>query len=258
MYKIISAALFMLLLSSCVSMKQYRQTKAELLSLKSGYTSMEDEIDALRARNATLEEEYSKLNNSGGNRTEELERLLRQREESLEQIRSLLSDALSGFSGRGLSVTQRNGMIYVSMDEKLLFESGKAEVSEEGARAVSEIAVVLADNPNINITVEGHTDNLPYRSKKGEQIADNWDLSTKRATEVIRIMLKNRQVEPKRITASGRSQYMPIAQGNSAAARQQNRRTEIILTPQLDRLVELMNQASGKSKVQDSGYIDEY
>lgn len=248
MCKFPAILLLLITMSSCVSMKSYRQTKAELLGMRNGYSAMEAQMDALRARNATLEEEYSKLyrEGKGGNaRTAELEALLRQRDQALAKIRSVLDDALSGFAGRGLSVTQQGGMIYVSMDEKLLFDSGKADVSEGGKSAIREIASVLADNPGINITVEGHTDNVPYRSKGGDQIVDNWDLSTKRATEVIRLMLNNKGVDPQRITASGRSQYVPVATGNTAAARQQNRRTEIILTPRLDRLMELMNQAAG-------------
>jgi len=247
MYKFPAILLLLVMTTSCVSMKSYRDTKAELLSLKSGYNMMEEEIDALKARNATLEKEYARLykDGKGGDaRTAELEGLLRQRDQALSSIRSILSNALSGFEGNGLSVTQRNGMIYVSMEDKLLFESGKAEVSAEGKSALREIATVLAGNSQINVTVEGHTDNVPYRNKAKDQITDNWDLSVKRATEVVRLLLANKGINPKRITASGRSQYVPVAKGDNAAARQQNRRTEIILTPQLDRLMELMNQAT--------------
>ena len=248
MNRIPAFLLLMVMTTSCVSMQKYRDTNAELLSLKYGYGLMEEEVEALRARNETLEEQYDRLykQGQGGNaRAAELETLLKQRDQALAKIRSILDAALSGFEGRGLSVTQRNGMIYVSMDEKLLFETGKYEVSDEGKRAIREIGSVLADNSQINITVEGHTDNVPYRNKNKDQIEDNWDLSAKRATEVVRLLLGGSSIDPKRITASGRGQYMPIAPNTSAATRQQNRRTEIILTPQLDRLMELMDQAAG-------------
>lgn len=127
------------------------------------------------------------------------------------------------------------------MDEKLLFESGKANLSHDGVRAVRQVARVLENNENINVLVEGHTDNKGYIANPEDQIRDNWDLSCHRATEVTRAMLRNSDISPKRITAAGRSQYAPISTQDSNNARAINRRTEIILTPKLDELWNVIN-----------------
>lgn len=231
---------------SCVSMKTYRQTQTRALRCEHNSAALQAEIDQLREQRAALEAQYSALDSTHyaeGLTNAELRALLRERTRALAEVRSLLGEALQDFDSEGLSVSERGGMIYVSVDEKLLFELGKAEVSPEGERAVLKVAEVLARNPNIRIMVEGHTDNLPYRSKDGDQIVDNWDLSAHRATAVVRILLRNKGIAPQRITAAGRSQYFPIAQENSKEARARNRRTEIILTPDMDRLMELLGQA---------------
>lgn len=235
----ISLLVLVLLSTGCVSSKVYRATKSELLGYQASYGATDRLLDSLQTANALLEQQ---LNNKPvvNDRTAELEDMLAQREAALFEIRSLIDDALESFEGKGLSITQRDGKIYVSMDEKLLFESGKAEVSHDGERAIRQIARVLENNPDINITIEGHTDNKGYIAKKDAQIVDNWDLSVKRATEVVRIMLKGSSMSPARITAAGRSQYVPLAKGNSEQARAQNRRTEIILTPRLDKIMELL------------------
>lgn len=230
---------FALLLSGCVSSKAYRTTKAELLGYQSVYQSMLTRVDSLQSALGEMERPVVVANDD---RMAELENLLAQREAALFEINQTIEDALSGFNGRGLSVTRRDGRIYVSMDEKLLFASGKAELSSEGEQAVRQLSQVLANNLNIDITVEGHTDNTGYIAKPDAQIVDNWDLSCKRATEVVRVMLKNSNIKPGRIIASGRAQYVPLATGNSPKARAQNRRTEIILTPQLDQLWQLLNK----------------
>lgn len=231
---------------SCVSMKTYRQTQTRALRCEANGSAMQAEIDQLREQRDALEAQYNALESkysTEGMSNAELRALLRERTKALAEVRSLLGEALQDFDSQGLTVSERGGMIYVSVDEKLLFELGKAEVSPEGERAVLRVAEVLARNPNIRIMVEGHTDNLPYRSKEGDQIIDNWDLSVHRATAVIRILLRNKGIAPKRITAAGRSQYAPVAQGTSKEARAQNRRTEIILTPDMDRLMELLGKA---------------
>ncbi len=204
------------------------------------------EIDQLREQRASLEAQYGALDSTHyaeGLTNAELRALLKERTQALAQVRSLLGEALQDFDSEGLSVSERGGMVYVSVDEKLLFELGKAEVSPEGERAVQKVAEVLARNPNIRIMVEGHTDTLPYRSKEGDQIVDNWDLSVHRATAVVRILLRNKGIDPKRVTAAGRSQYVPLAAGNDREARARNRRTEIVLTPDMDRLMELLGEA---------------
>ncbi|WP_298063065.1 OmpA family protein [uncultured Rikenella sp.] len=231
---------------SCVSMKTYRQTQTRALRCEHNSAALLAEVEQLREQRAALEAQYGALDSAhyaGGLTNAELRALLRERTQVLAEVRALLGEALQDFDSEGLSVTERGGMIYVSVDEKLLFELGKAEVSQEGERAVLKVGEVLARNPNIRIMVEGHTDNLPYRSKEGDQIVDNWDLSVHRATAVVRILLRNEGIAPKRVTAAGRSQYVPVAEGTGREARARNRRTEIILTPDMDRLMELLGQA---------------
>lgn len=240
------ACVAVFLLGSCVSMKKYRETQTRALRCENNRSALQAEVDQLREQRDALEAQYNALESkysTEGMTNEELRALLRERTKALAEVRSLLGEALQDFDSQGLTVSERGGMIYVSVDEKLLFELGKAEVSPEGERAVLKVAEVLARNPNIRIMVEGHTDNLPYRSKEGDQIVDNWDLSVHRATAVVRILLRNKGIAPKRITAAGRSQYVPVAGGTSKEARALNRRTEIILTPDMDRLMELLGKA---------------
>ena len=131
----------------------------------------------------------------------------------------------------------KDGKIYVSLEEKLLFKSGSYEVNTQGTSALKKIAKVLEDNKNIEIIVEGHTDKVPYKSTI---LVDNWDLSVKRATSVVRIMLDNSQIDPSRISAAGRSAYLPVKTGSDAVSLQANRRTEIILTPKIDQILHLL------------------
>jgi chemotaxis protein MotB len=174
-----------------------------------------------------------------GKRVTELEQLLRSREQAIESIRRKVADALLGFEGKGLTVTQKEGKVYVSMDDKLLFQSGKWEVDPNGAKAVRDLAAVLAANPDINVMVEGHTDDVPYKAG-GTMLVDNLDLSVKRATTVTRLLLENKDIAASRIIAAGRGESLPVAEGKTAEARAKNRRTEIILTPKLDELMQLM------------------
>lgn len=170
----------------------------------------------------------------------ELEQMLRNREAALSLIRQKVADALLGFEGKGLTVTQRDGKVYVSMDDKLLFRSGSFDIEPQGAAAVRELANVLAQNPDINVMVEGHTDDVPYRGSGN--LADNLDLSVKRATTVTRLLLENKGLDPVRITSAGRGEWLPLDTYDSPEARQRNRRTEIILTPKLDELLQIMNE----------------
>lgn len=170
-------------------------------------------------------------------RLQELEAILKNREEAINEIKRTVSNALLGFEGKGLTVTQRDGMVYVSMDDKLLFNSGSFQIGAQGKKAVEELAVVLAQNPDINIMVEGHTDNVPY--KENGHLKDNLDLSVKRATTVTRLLLQNKGIAPERIVSAGRGDALPLDSENSREARQKNRRTEIILTPKLDELFQL-------------------
>jgi len=172
-------------------------------------------------------------------RMAELEAILARKDSAVNALKAKVSDALLGFEGKGLTVTQKNGKVYVSMEDKLLFKSGSYDIDPKGAEAVKELAKVLARNTDINVMIEGHTDDVPYKSKT--ELKDNWDLSVKRATTVVRVLLQNKGVDPARVIAAGHSEYAPLDNRVAADARQKNRRTEIILTPKLDELLDILN-----------------
>jgi chemotaxis protein MotB len=171
-------------------------------------------------------------------RVNELEAILKQKDQAAADLKKKLQDALLGFEGKGLTITQKNGKIYVSLDESLLFASGKTAVEPKGIEALKNVAKVLEQNPDINIMVEGHTDDVPM--KGAGEIKDNWDLSVMRATSVTKIMLNNAKIDGKRITSAGRGDYFPLDPAKTAEARKKNRRTEIILTPKLDELLKVL------------------
>jgi chemotaxis protein MotB len=166
----------------------------------------------------------------------ELEELIASKEAKMNTLRNAVSDALQAYEGKGLSITRKNGKVYVSMENKLLFASGSWAVGTQGKDAVSQLAQVLVNNPDIEVLIEGHTDNVPYH---GSTLIDNWDLSVKRATAIVRI-LQNKGVNAKQITAAGRSKYLPIESNATSMGRAKNRRIEIILAPNLDRINELL------------------
>lgn len=171
-------------------------------------------------------------------RVAELEGILKKKDDAVNDLKKKLSDALFGFEGKGLTITQKNGKVYVSMEESLLFASGSTTVETKGVDALKKVAKVLEQNSDINILIEGHTDDVPMVGK-GE-IKDNWDLSVMRATSIVKIITKNSTVDPRRLTAAGRGEYFPIDPVKTTDARKKNRRTEIILTPKLDELFKVL------------------
>jgi chemotaxis protein MotB len=171
-------------------------------------------------------------------RVNELEAILKQKDQAAADLKKKLQDALFNFENKGLTITQKNGKIYVSMDESLLFASGKTGVEPRGAEALKDVAKVLEQNPDINVLVEGHTDDVPM--KGAGEIKDNWDLSVMRATSVTKIMLSGSKIDPRRITAAGRGEHFPLDAAKTPEARKKNRRTEIILTPKLDELLKVL------------------
>ncbi|MBQ3732601.1 MAG: OmpA family protein [Bacteroidales bacterium] len=171
-------------------------------------------------------------------RINEMQAILAQKDAEVKALKYKVLNALKGFEGSGLNVYEKDGKVYVSMDDKLLFASGSWELNERGLNAIKELAKVLENEPDITVLIEGHTDNVPYRGSG--QIKDNWDLSVMRATSVVRALLQNGNIEPVRLSASGRSEYLPLDEANTAEARAKNRRTEIILTPNLDQLFQLI------------------
>lgn len=168
----------------------------------------------------------------------ELQDVLAQQEQAVKNLREKVMKALTGFTSDELTVHEKNGKVYVSMDEKLLFKTGRWDVDPKGQQALRNLSQLLAENSDINIMVEGHTDDVPMRG--AGDVKDNWDLSVMRATAVTKILTQNPSLNPERIIAAGRSEYIPLVAEKNPGARQMNRRTEIILTPQLDELLRII------------------
>ncbi|HNR41125.1 MAG TPA: OmpA family protein [Bacteroidales bacterium] len=174
-------------------------------------------------------------------RMAELEKILDAQKKLVQDLKGKVSEALLGFENNGLSIAARDGKVYVSLDEKLLFRSASWDIDANGRKALRNLAEVLERNPGIQITIEGHTDNVPY-NPGNSQLKDNWDLSVKRATTVVRVLLEGSRIRPERLTAAGKGEYAPLDLNNTPEARQKNRRTEIILTPDLTELYKLINK----------------
>ena len=170
----------------------------------------------------------------------ELQSMLSEKDSATNALRQRVADALLGFEGKGVNIEQKDGRIYVTLDNSLLFASGKWEVGTEGTKALDQLAVVLAENNDINVLIEGHTDNDQYYG--GNVIKDNWDLSVMRATNVVKILTNNKGVDPMRVTAAGRSEFIPVSDNDSAEGKAKNRRIEIILIPDYQALLDLINE----------------
>ncbi|HEX8514923.1 MAG TPA: OmpA family protein [Bacteroidia bacterium] len=218
-----------------------RKLSGELQLTQEQLLKKEDELKKLAAeldaKKKSLDELTAELKKREA-RVAELESILKSKDDATNELKKKLSDALMGFEGKGLTITQKNGKVYVSMDESLLFASGSTTVEAKGVDALKKVAKVLEQNADINILIEGHTDDVPMAGKG--DIKDNWDLSVMRATSIVKIITKNSSVDPKRLTAAGRGEYFPIEAAKTPEARKKNRRTEIILTPKLDELFKVL------------------
>lgn len=223
-YKVLSS-------QSSKKLTEQAQKNQELLS------QLEEKEQKLAIESLRLEKLQNELTARSA-KIDELESLIKAKEDQMQQLKTAISNALLNFEGKGLTVVHKNGKIYVSMENKLLFNSGSWAVGSEGKKAVEQLAKVLSENPDIHVLIEGHTDNVPYI---GATILDNWDLSVKRATAIVRI-LQDKDVSPAQITAAGRSEYVPIDSNKTAEGRSKNRRIEIILTPNLDEISKLLKE----------------
>jgi chemotaxis protein MotB len=208
-------------------------------SLKANMAKNRELLGQLGAKEKALALEQAQLNKKN-QRLQELEALIAAKEESMQKLKETLSKALNSFEGKGLTVEQKNGKVYVSMENKLLFKSGSWAVGSEGKNAVVEVGKVLGDNPDISVLIEGHTDDVPYGGSG--PIADNWDLSTKRATAIVAILSENKAVNKQNLTAAGRGEFSPLATNTTAEGKAKNRRIEIILTPRLDEIAEMLKE----------------
>ena len=212
------------------------RSEAEVKALLSDLQKIQDKLqareDALLASEKSLKEKELKV--------KELSDIISKQDSLMKNLRKKVADALTGFEGKGLEVINKNGKVYVSLDEKLLFKSGKWDVDAKGVEALNNIAKFLAENKDIHVVIEGHTDDQALVNSIGN-IEDNWDLSVKRATAIVKTILKNKNIDPARITASGRAEFVPLDNAKTKEARQKNRRTEIILSPNMDELMKVLS-----------------
>jgi chemotaxis protein MotB len=213
------------------------QASLELLKENS-----ESTLKARIADNEVLMEKIADRENELADRitrVEELERLITSQKQAMVDLKENLSDALLNYKDKGLTVEVRDSKVYISMENKLLFKSGSWTLELEGQRAISSLGDVLADNPDISILIEGHTDNIPYNGRGS--LKGNWDLSTKRATSIVNSLLDNILILPQNLTAAGRGEYLPIATNSTIEGRAANRRIEVILSPKLDEISQIIN-----------------
>lgn len=223
------------------------ETKKLLAELQAAQVNLRQKEDIMRQleqsmdlKKVSLDELTLELEKKNS-RLAELEKILDAQKKLVSDLKNKVSEALLGFENNGLTVTNKNGKVYVSLEEKLLFKSASWDIDANGRNALRKLAGVLEKNPNIQVTIEGHTDNVPYNPGSG-QLKDNWDLSVKRATTVVRVLLEDSKIKPGRLTAAGRSEYVPVEAVDTPEARQKNRRTEIVLTPDLSELYILINE----------------
>lgn len=247
--------------------KENAGLKNNISDLINANKDLTDKYNILTGKNRDLQEKYNNLTNESLSQTDQYnkalkaksdelnvkEKLLTEREKALAEMQliiakqdsitrrlnSILRNALLGFNSDELSVEIKNGKVYVSMSDILLFKSGSSAVEEKGKEALKLLAEVLDKNTDIDILVEGHTDNVPIKTAIYK---DNWDLSVARATSIVRILSVDYKIAPTRMTASGKGEYFPRADNEIAAGRAKNRRTEIILSPKLDELMQLLNE----------------
>jgi len=224
-----------------------KETQKLLAELQTAQENLQKKEDLLRQLEETLDTKKSSLDEltfeleKRNARLVELEKILDAQKKIAQDLKNKVSEALLGFENNGLTVTMKNGKVYVSLDEKLLFKTASWDIDANGRNALRKLAGVLERNPDIQVTIEGHTDNVPY-NPSGSQLKDNWDLSVKRATTVVRVLLEGTKINPQRLTAAGRSEYLPVDNSNTSEARQKNRRTEVVLTPDLSELYKLIDK----------------
>jgi chemotaxis protein MotB len=240
----------------------YAATDKSLKTLQASYNALEkDSNDALsaninknrellaqlEAKEKSLAAEQDRLNKlksdleASSKRLSELESYIAAKDASMKKLKETLMKSLKAFDGKGLTVHEKDGKVYVSMENKLLFQTGSWAVNAEGKTAVVEVGKVLAQNPDLSILIEGHTDDDKITGNLGGGIENNWDLSTKRATAIVNILSENKGVNKQNLTAAGRGEFAPLMSNETAEGKAKNRRIEIILTPKLDEISKMLN-----------------
>lgn len=210
------------------------QLRGDLTEQQKRLMSAREELEVTRKRN----EELAMNLQERERKVLELEKVLAEKDRAVAQLKKRVSDALLNFKENDLTVEVRNGKVYVSLAEQLLFKSGSTQVDPKGQAALKQLAGVLKDSRDINIVVEGHTDNVPM-GKGAPGISNNWDLSVLRATSIVDVLQKS-GVSADRVTAAGRGEHVPVTDNTTAEGRAKNRRTEIVLTPKLDELFQIL------------------
>ena len=284
--KVITVAIAALTLGSCVSSKRFNtvnkdleSTKAELASTKrtmNDYASeigkYEAQVKALSEQNSFLRsnnqdlinnmDNFTTLTSKGAENLEKTLESLKEKELTINKLQSAitrrdsvnlalvasLKGALGNLNDQDIEINVEKGVVFVSIADKLLFQSGSYSVSAEAKRVLGKVATVVNAKPDFEFMVEGHTDNVPY--KTNAEIKDNWDLSVKRATAIVRILQNEFKVDPKRMTAAGRSYYAPLVENNSAANRARNRRTRIVVLPKLDQFYSMIEDGMKDPAIQ--------
>jgi len=217
-----------------------------IASLQSNIKSLNGEVSNLSNENGQLGQQTATQQNQLAKTKEELvdqqqklmrlQSLLEQQKAQGRLLKDKMAEALKGFSSNELTVVQKNGKVYVSLSENLLFPSGSAVVNPKGVDALSKLAAVLNLNSDVAVNIEGHTDSIPIKGR----FSDNWDLSTARANSIVRVLVNNYKVDPLRVIASGHSYFDPLQSNSTAEGRSKNRRTEIVLSPKLDEMYKLI------------------
>ena len=240
----------------------YAATKKSLDNLRASYAALEKDsnealeaninknrqlLAELEAKQKVLTAEQDRLTKlkkdleASSTRLAELEKMMADKDAVMKKLKETLTKSLKAFEGKGLTVTEKDGKVYVSMENKLLFESGSWTVGAEGKKAVDLVGKVLGDNPDISVLIEGHTDNDKITGTIGGGVENNWDLSTKRATAIVTILSANAKVKKENLTAAGRGEFAPLLSNETAEGKAKNRRIEIILTPKLDEISKMLN-----------------
>lgn len=240
----------------------YAATEKSLKTLQASYNALEKDsnealtaninknrelLAQLEAKEKSLAAEQARLNklkadlDASSKRLSELESYIAAKDASMKKLKETLMKSLKAFEGKGLTVEQRNGKVYVSMENKLLFGTGSWAVGTEGKTAVVAVGKVLSDNPEISVLIEGHTDDDKILGNIGGGIENNWDLSTKRATAIVTILSENKGVNKQNLTAAGRGEFAPLMSNDTQEGKAKNRRIEIILTPKLDEISKMLN-----------------
>ena len=215
-------------------LEELQKTREELLKKEDELLTLEQNLsvkqkELLNTQNELVEREQKVM---------ELQSIINKKDSLLSVLKERISSALLGFEGDGLTITQKNGKVYISLEEQLLFASGSWQVDARGREALSKLSKALENQQDINVLIEGHTDSIPFGGRG--QIKDNWDLSVVRATAIVRILTSSSSIDPERLTAAGKGEFVPIQSNSTSAGRSANRRIEIILTPKLYDLYELL------------------